>query len=62
MKYLVELYEDDYASKKINTFYFDTLEELQKWINKEIEDKTLFNCGFTTKKIVLTVIDKGNDE
>lgn len=62
MKYLVELYENDYESKKINTFYFDTLEELQDWINKEIEDKTLFNYGFTTKKIVLTKIGKGSEE
>ncbi len=62
MKYLVELYEDNYASKLIERFYFDTLEELQEWINKEIEDKTLFNCGFTSKKIVLTLIDKGSDE
>ena len=62
MKYLVELYVDDYSGKLYEKFYFDTLEELQKWIDKELEDKTLFNCGFTTKKVVLTVIDKGSDE
>lgn len=55
-KYLVELSED-YSHKVIERFYFDTLEELFEYLNKEKD--TLFNCGFNSKEVHLYRIEKG---
>lgn len=57
-KYLVILKEEK-TLDIIDRFYFDTLEELQNWFNKELD--TLFNYGFSSKQIEMYRISKGGE-
>jgi len=54
-KYILEKIDRDNADKS-EMFYFDTLEEMKDYINK---DKHIFNNGFSSKIIKLRRIEKG---
>lgn len=57
-KYLVER-TNSYNHQIIDRFYFDTLDELFDYLNKEKEK--IFNIGFSSKEIHLYRISKGDE-